>query len=225
MNTTRTPARVTARWVGVLMLSAFLLYGIGSMLATSAVEAAAPGSGSDSGALGPLLVTGALMMLLNSAAVIAIGVLMLPILRPRTPMIAVGYLATRLFEGVVLAIGVVSLLSLSATAVAGNLLAYNVAMAGLGIGSLFFCVALFRSRLVPRFIAVWGFVGYASFALGCILELLGFVGIGLVSTIPGGLFELFFAVWLIVKGFAPVATAAPSASTAPLPDRTLASQS
>jgi hypothetical protein len=217
MNTTRNPARLTARWVGVLMLSAFLLYGIGSMLATSA---AAPVATDGGGSL--LLTTGAVMMLLNSAAVIAIGVLMLPILRPRAPIIAVGYLATRIFEGVVLAIGVVSLLTLSAGAVAGNFLAYNVAMAGLGIGSLFFCVALFRSRLVPRFLAAWGFVGYASFALGCVLELLGFAGAGLVSTIPGGLFELFFAVWLIVKGFNPAAITAP---VAPVALRTFAAQS
>jgi hypothetical protein len=215
MTTTRNPARLTARWVGVLMLSAFLLYGIGSMLATSA---AAP----DSGGASLLLTTGAVMMLLNSAAVIAIGVLMLPILRPRAPIIAAGYLATRIFEGVVLAIGVISLLTLSATAVAGNFLAYNIAMTGLGIGSLFFCVALFRSRLVPRFLAAWGFVGYASFALGCVLELLGFAGAGLVSTIPGGLFELFFAVWLIAKGFTPAAITAP---TAPVALRTFASQS
>jgi hypothetical protein len=83
MNTTRNPARLTARRVGVLMLSAFLLYGIGSMLATSA---AAPDSG-DSGGASLLLTIGAAMMLLNSAAVIAIGVLMLPILRPRTPIV------------------------------------------------------------------------------------------------------------------------------------------
>lgn len=219
MNTTRNPARLTARRVGVLMLSAFLLYGIGSMLATSA---AAPASVDGGGGGGLLLTTGAVMMLLNSAAVIAIGVLMLPILRPRAPIIAVGYLATRIFEGVVLAIGVISLLTLSAGAVAGNFLAYNIAMAGLGIGSLFFCVALFRSRLVPRFLAVWGFVGYASFALGCILELLGFAGAGLVSTIPGGLFEVFFAVWLIAKGFNPPAI---TALVAPVALRTFASQS
>ncbi|RXZ72949.1 DUF4386 domain-containing protein [Agromyces albus] len=218
MNTTPNPARLTARWVGVLMLSAFLLYGIGSALATSA---AAP----DSGGAGLLLVAGAAMMLLNSAAVIAIGLLMLPILRPRTPIIAVGYLASRIFEGVVLAIGVISLLTLSAGAIAGNFLAYNIAMTGLGIGSLFFCVALFRSRLVPRFLAVWGFVGYASFALGCILELLGVAGAGLVSTVPGGLFELFFGVWLIVKGFNPAAITAPITPIAPVALRTFASQS
>ncbi|MDQ0894978.1 DUF4386 domain-containing protein [Agromyces ramosus] len=219
MDTTRNPARLTARRVGVLMLSAFLLYGIGSMLATSAGATATAATAGDASLP---LIAGAVMMLLNSAAVIAIGVLMLPILRPRTPVIAVGYLTTRIFEGVVLAIGVISLLTLSATAVAGNFLAYNVAMAGLGIGSLFFCVALFRSRLVPRFLAVWGFVGYASFALGCILELLGFAGAGLVSTVPGGLFELFFAVWLIAKGFAPAAITAPPA---PVALRTFASQS
>ncbi|MDQ0574291.1 DUF4386 domain-containing protein [Agromyces albus] len=220
MNTTRNPERLAARWVGVLMLSAFLLYGIGSMLATSA--AAAVAAAPDSAGGDPLLATGAVMMLLNSAAVIAIGVLMLPILRPRTPIIAVGYLATRIFEGVVLAIGVISLLTLSAGAVAGDFLAYNIAMAGLGTGSLFFCVALFRSRLVPRFLAVWGFVGYASFALGCVLELLGLAGAGLVSTIPGGLFEVFFAVWLIVKGFNPVAITAP---ITPVALRTFATQS
>ena len=62
----------------------------------------------------------------------------------------------------------------------------------------------------------------ASFALGCVLELLGFAGAGLVSTVPGGLFELFFAVWLIAKGFNLVAITAP---IAPVALRTFASQS
>jgi hypothetical protein len=178
-------ARTTARTVGTLMLAAFLLYGIGSSIALA-------------GASSALVVAGVAMMLLNSVAVIAIGALMLPILRPLAPRVAVVYLATRIFEGTFLAVGAVSLaLGLSHL----NFLAYNVAMAGLGIGSLFFCAALYRSRLVPRFLAAWGFVGYASFAAGCILELSGVAGAGLVSTIPGGLFEVFFAIWLLARGF------------------------
>ena len=161
------------------------------------------------------------MMLLNSAVVIGIGVLMYPILKPHNGNIALGYVATRIFEGTFLAIGAISLLSmraiseesarsniagvssdaLSALAVAGNFTAYNVAMAGLGLGSLFFCYLLLRSKLVPRFLAIWGFVGYASFATGCVLEIFGIAGAGLVSTIPGGLFEVFFGIWLIVRGF------------------------
>ena len=84
-------------------------------------------------------------------------------------------------------------------------------MAGLGAGSLFFCYLLFRSGLVPRFLAVWGFVGYSVFAAGCVLELFGFAAAGVVGAIPGGLFEVFFGIWLIVKGFNPAgATAAPA---------------
>lgn len=178
-------ARRTARTVGTLMLAGFLLYGIGSSIARTA----SPGA---------LLTTGTVMMLLNSAAVISIGALMRPVLRPHAPATAVGYLATRIFEGAFLAVGAIALLVGAANT---NFLAYNIAMAGLGIGSLFFCVALYRSRLVPRFLAVWGFVGYASFAAGCFLELAGVAGAGLVSTIPGGLFEIFFAIWLIARGF------------------------
>ena len=157
-----------------------------------------------------LFVTGAALMLLNSAFVIGIGVLMFPILRAHNKAIAAGYLGTRIFEGVVLAIGVVSLIVLtSSTAIHANAVFYSVAEAGLGIGSLFFCALLFRTRLVPRFLAVWGFIGYACFAAGNLLELFGVAGAGLVGAIPGGLFELTFGIWLIARGFA--STATPSA--------------
>ena len=94
-----------------------------------------------------------------------------------------------------------------AAAIDANFVAYNVAEVGLGIGSLFFCALLFRTGLVPRFLAVWGFVGYACFAAGSLLELFGVAGAGLVATIPGGLFELTFAIWLIARGFGSSATA------------------
>jgi hypothetical protein len=177
--------RTSARAVGALMLAAFLLYGVGNSIAIAATT-------------GALITTGVVMMLLNSVAVIVIGGLMVPVLRPRAPAVAAGYLITRIFEGTFLAVGAICLLLGFARS---NFLAYNIAMAGLGLGSLFFCAALYRSRLVPRFLAAWGFVGYAAFAAGCILELSGVVGAGLIPTIPGGLFELLFAVWLIVRGF------------------------
>ena len=90
---------------------------------------------------------------------------------------------------------------------------YNVAEAGLGIGSLFFCALLFRTGLVPRFLAAWGFIGYACFAAGNLLELVGVEGAGVVAAVPGGLFELTFAIWLIARGFASTASVGPRAST------------
>lgn len=178
--------RTTARLIGTLMLAAFFLYGIGTSVATTAAVDSTP------------LAIGVTMMLLNTAAVIAIGVLMYPIVLPHSQAVARAYLTTRLFEGTLLAVGAIALLT---DEVALNFLAYNVAMAGLGIGSLFFCAVLYRARLVPRFLAAWGFVAYASFAAGCVLEIFGVAGAGLPSTIPGGLFEVFFAVWLLARGF------------------------
>jgi hypothetical protein len=200
--------RQIARIVGVLFLAGFLTYGIGNLMATGIVDSGDP---SDSTAL---FVTGTALMLLNSAFVIGIGVLMFPILRPHDKATAMGYLGTRIFEGVVLAAGVVSLIVLTGSdAIHANAAFYGVAEAGLGIGSLFFCALLFRIGLVPRWLAVWGFIGYACFAGGNLLELLGITGAGLVGAIPGGLFELTFGIWLIARGFASTATARPRAST------------
>ena len=197
--------RRTARIVGVLFLAGYLAYGVGSVIATGNADR----SGSTA-----LFVTGAALMLLNSAFVIGIGVLMFPVLRTHSKATAAGYLGTRIFEGVVLAIGVVCLIVLSGDAATdANSVCYNVAEAGLGIGSLFFCALLFRTGLVPRFLAVWGFIGYAAFAVGNLLELFGVAGAGLVGAIPGGLFELTFGVWLIARGFASTATVRSRAST------------
>jgi hypothetical protein len=201
--------RRTARIVGVLFLAGYLAYGVGSLIAQGIVSSA-DRSGSTA-----LFVTGAALMLLNSAFVIGIGVLMFPILRPHNKAIAGGYLGTRIFEGVGLAIGVVSLIVVadSAAALHANSVFYNVAEAVLGIGSLFFCALLFRTGLVPRWLAVWGFIGYACFAGGNLLELFGVSGAGLVAAIPGGLFELTFGIWLIARGFASTATVRSRAST------------
>ena len=96
--------RRTARIVGILFLAGFLAYGVGNLIATGIVRS------DDRSSSTALFVTGAALMLLNSAFVIGIGVLMFPILRPHSKAIAAGYLGTRIFDGVGLAIGVVSLI-------------------------------------------------------------------------------------------------------------------
>src|SRR3954470_9639449 len=204
--------RRTARIVGVLFLAGFVAYGVGNLIATGIVRS------DDRSSSTALFVTGAALMLLNSAFVIGIGVLMFPILRPHNKAIAEGYLGTRIFEGVVLAIGVLSLIVLTdSDAIDANAAFYNAAEAVLGIGSLFFCALLFRTGLVPRWLAAWGFIGYACFAGGTLLELFGVAGAGLVGAIPGGLFELTFGIWLIARGFASTATVRSRADTAVAP--------
>lgn len=69
---------------------------------------------------------------------------------------------------------------------------------------MFLCLLLFRARLLPRVLALWGVIGYVLHAAGAIAEIFGFP-ISLILLIPGGLFELALGVWLLTKGFQPEA--------------------
>lgn len=183
-------SRTSGRIVGGLVLAAFLLYG----------------GGSDGGAL---------LMLMNSLAVAAIGVIALPVLQRTDPLAATGYLATRILEAALLAVG--TILVLSPATEEGGQYAYWFAMITLGLGSLPFCRVLLRARLVPPPLAMWGLLGYACLAAGAMLEVVEVVGVGggLLLTAPGGLFEVVFGVLLLVRGF-PEPTAATGVPTTEL---------
>ena len=85
-----------------------------------------------------------------------------------------------------------------------NNMAYSIGEATLGVGGLFLCSLLFRTRLIPRFLAVGGLVGYVSLMVGMVAELFG-IHIGLMLSIPGIFFEVGLPVWLFIKGFQPEA--------------------
>lgn len=191
------PSRTTAIAVGVLFLVAFVAYGVGSALVTSALDATA----------NPMtLRIGATLMLLNSFVVGAIGVLMLAVVRPHSKSIALGHLGARLVEAVLLAVGVVFLLLQVPLSVEANDTAYQIAMVALGAGSVPLWYLAYRARLVPRPLALWGVVGYAVFLVGAVLEILG-LEVGLILSVPGGLFEVVLAIWLIARGFSAPVTA------------------
>lgn len=169
-----------------------------------------------------LLLSFAAIALLLTAAVDALhGILMYPITKQRGERPAVGYLGFRIIDATFLAVGVVFLLiqiplgrayvnagaansaflqALSAISVQANLYAYNIAMTFLSVAGLILCSVLYRARLVPRALAVWGLVGYAIFLGGSVAELMGF-NLSSMHTAPGGLWEVFTGVWLMVKGF------------------------
>jgi hypothetical protein len=72
----------------------------------------------------------------------------------------------------------------SSDAIDANAALYNVAEAGLAIGSFFSCALLFRTGLVPALASCLGFIGYACFAGGNLLELFGVAGAALVAASP-----------------------------------------
>jgi hypothetical protein len=209
--------RTIARIVGILFISAFFAYGGGSALIASIPQGADHLSSIAANAT-PLRM-GALLMLVNSLVVAAIGILMLRVARPYSETIAFGYLGARLVESVLLAVGVVflllqlalasdqaagagaaSLVAMTELSTQGNFVAYQVAMIGLGLGSVPFWYLFYRTGLVPRVLAAAGIVGYATFAAGATAEIAGFE-VGLILSLPGAVFEVAVGIWLIVKGF------------------------
>lgn len=85
-------------------------------------------------------------------------------------------------------------------ALSGNFYAYQFGMITWGVAGLLLCYLLYRSKLVQVVFPVAGFIGYAIFISGCMLELFG-LPYGLACSIPGCLFEIGLSTWLIVKGF------------------------
>jgi hypothetical protein len=215
--------RTTARIVGAMYLAGFAVGITGIVLIGSIL------SGPDHLATLPassmLLAFAAVLWLMAAAWDAAHGVLMFPILKQHSERIAVGYLGFRIMDGLIIAIMVLfvliqipigseyvnagasdasSLQALSTVFMQAQLDAYNIAMITLGISGLILCYSFYKTKLVPRFLAVWGLVGYAVILGGSVVEVFGF-NLLTIHAIPGGLWEVFIGVWLIVKGFNPSA--------------------
>lgn len=226
------PHRTTAIAVGVLFLAGMVVYIAGNMLSESILTV--PDHLSIVSANSMQLAIGALLMLLPAAGDAAHGILMLPVLKQHNERVAFGYFGARIVDAVFLAVGVMFLLlqiplgreyltagavdasflqALSTVSIQVSLYAYEIGMIAVGLAGLMLCYMFRTARLVPRPLAIWGLVGYATLLSGSMLQILGF-DLHLIHTIPGGLWELFIGVWLIAKGF--------SSSTVP-PERTTSS--
>ncbi|MBW4701775.1 DUF4386 domain-containing protein [Micromonospora sp. RL09-050-HVF-A] len=182
--------RVAGRWAGAFFLAAFVAYGAGSALAGHPA--------------------GVVLVLANSVLVAAIGALAFRALRRVHPGAAWVYLVARGAEAFLLAAGIV--LRDRFGDGAGDL-AYQLAMLALGLGSVPFCLTLARRHWLPRWLALWGTVGYALLAVGAAAELAG-VAVGVALAVPGGLFEILFGLRLLTRGFTPPGPATAAATGA-----------
>ena len=99
---------------------------------------------------------------------------------------------------------------------AGNRWVGNVAsLLAFSIGALLYYIIFYRTKLVPRWISVWGLVAAILGMLSCVLvwsvsSLLLWVRNKIVMTIPMLPQEMVLAAWLIVKGFNPSVIASKS---------------
>jgi hypothetical protein len=73
------------------------------------------------------------------------------------------------------------------------------------IGALLYYYALYRSRLIPRWLSGWGLVAAALSVVATVYsgftQEFGFTTVSTMLNLPIALQEMVLAVWLIVKGF------------------------
>jgi len=171
-----------ARWLGVLFLAAFLLYGIGRNLFEND--------------LANKQYIGATLIVINSMVVIVIGLLLRKTIVQYSRRAGNFYLISRAIE----AIGLASiLLSLVAGINISLDLGYFIAMLSLGLGSIPMCYVFFKHAVIPAWLSIWGLLGYILLAFGFLLELVG-IEWSMYFLILGGLWEITFSVCLIIKG-------------------------
>ncbi|GBG08348.1 DUF4386 domain-containing protein [Paenibacillus agaridevorans] len=168
-----------------------------------------------------LALAGMFLELVNALAVSGIAFLLYPALKRHNEAFAIGYFGSRLLESAILIVSLIapmlllplskeyitaaeaagrfSLTTIANTAVDAHFMLFELAMVVLSLGSLLFCSILYRSKLVPRWLSVIGFIGYAGLLTSSCLAIAGH-DIGAVLYIPGALFEIVLPIWLMVKG-------------------------
>ena len=171
---------------------------------------------------------GAFLEIVTAIANIGTAVTLFPILKRQSEGVAMGYVASRVVESTLIAVGIISVLSVvtlrqdfaaGASADAGSVRAASTALvalhawtfllgpgllAGFGNG-LLLGYLMYRSGLVPRPLALLGLIGgplvFAS-GIAVLFGLFSQVSVWSgIATIPEFLWEATLGIYLIVKGF------------------------
>ena len=175
--------RKTAMIVGALILIA---YGV---LASSIIES-------------KMIVM--LFEAISGVAVIGIAVLMFPFFKPYNKRLSLRYLVLKTVEGALMIIA--GIMFLSPLLLGARDWIYMVHTYIFILSALLFYYLLYRSKLIPRFISVWGVIAIILLLMVNLLEITGYSHPMLIYLyLPIVSNEVFLAVWLMVKGFNPSA--------------------
>ena len=167
------------------------------------------------------MIIAVLLMFVATASIVGIPLVLYPVLKKHNETLALGYIGFRAFEGLFFVFNLVILLSIlslsheyvnSASAstsyfqTSGSLLMAEFEWNSLLLDITFTLSAillnyvLYKSQLIPKWLAAWGFIGGALWLPGAVFALFG-QGDFLFLAVPIAIQEMVFAAWLIKKGF------------------------
>lgn len=216
--------KTASRVIGILFIIATVAFSISIVVLEPVLGA--PDYLVSIAANGQRVGVGTLLELVNHIAVVGIAVVSYPILKQLSERIAIGYVAARSIESVLFGIGTMHLITLANVSQAfvaaseppssyfytlGEVLlaGHNWDNAALlfiafGVGAVLLNYLLYRTKLVPRWLSVWGLIAATLIVTARVMLM---SGVELSSStvammdIPIMLQEMVFAIWLIIKGF------------------------
>ena len=162
------------------------------------------------------LKTGAFFLVTLAISVVSIPFMMYPILKKQNSILAKGYIVARAFEGAFDLLLASIPLRLSSPSTLIHLDAENISLRLLAlndwssiienipycIGALILYYTLYKSRLIPNWLSIWGMIGALVFLSSVPFRLIYTVPEWvLVLALPLVVNEMVLAIWLIIKGF------------------------
>ena len=183
----------------------------------------------------PTVLAAAFLVFIMGWACAGVGISMYPILRRHNEGLALGAAGFRIIEGVFDGIGAVLILLLATLSrelikvgpaglaqlqSIGTLLREGrtwvgdvAALPAWCIGAFLYYSLFLKTRLVPRWLSLWGLAGITLVVAASMLVLFRQVAslstAQMLMSLPIALQEMVLAIWLIVKGFNPPAIATP----------------
>jgi hypothetical protein len=180
---------------------------------------------------------GALLVFIAAILCVSIAISLYPVLRKFNQSLAIGAVSFRLLEAVFYSVGVVTMIflltlsqefvqagapsssyfrTLGAVFLSGHdWVAFGAGPIAFSLGALMYYIIFYQTKLVPRWLSIWGLVGVTLCATSAMLVMFNIIGtfstVQIVLNFPF-IFaqELVLAVWLIVKGFNPSVIASKS---------------
>jgi hypothetical protein len=161
---------------------------------------------------------GMLIHLISAIGTIGIVVLMFSILKRQNINLAIGYLVFRTIEAIMIIITEIhsfyivllskEFIESGTSNVIGILLQegrssiYELVILFFCVGSFMFYYSMYKSKIIPQFISLWGGVAIIVCFFKTLLNIFEIdVPFGFVFYIPIALNEIVLSIWLIAKGF------------------------
>ena len=169
------------------------------------------------------VITGCLLDLVNAIACVGTAVTLFPVIRRHNETMALGFVASRLYEMAVIMIGVICLLAVVAlrqptgdqsvveigqalVAVRNKTFLLGPGLAP-GFNALLLGSIFLRARLVPRWMPMVGLIGAPLIIVSVLMRAYGsnefITAFAAIATAPIFVWELSIGLWMAIKGFQP----------------------